>query len=135
MIARGVFICDGLILLCRAKNSSSSYLPGGHIEFGERARDALKREILEELGVECTVGRFLGVVENSFTQHGKERAEINLVFKIDFAPEICSALQKQLSAKEDWIEFVWWPLDKLNTAGLLPDAFSALSNPDVFFSA
>lgn len=29
VIARGVFICDGLILLCRAKNSSTSYLPGG----------------------------------------------------------------------------------------------------------
>lgn len=134
-IARGVFINEGMLLLCKAKNAATSYLPGGHIEFGESARDALKREIFEELGVECTVGDFLGVVENSFLQHGKKHAEINLVFKLEFACEDVLLLRDRLAAKEDWIEFVWWPLDKLGESGLLPEQFLKLSDPGVFFNA
>ena len=42
-IARGVCIVDGKILLCRAKGGKSTYLPGGHIEFGETGREALVR--------------------------------------------------------------------------------------------
>ena len=67
-IARGVCISDGHVLLCRPKGGAYSYLPGGHIEFGETGREALVREIREELGVEASAGRFLGVVENSFMQ-------------------------------------------------------------------
>ena len=35
-IARGVCVVGGRVLLCRAKGGSSTYLPGGHIEFGEK---------------------------------------------------------------------------------------------------
>ena len=128
-IARGVAIADGKILLCRAKGGSSTYLPGGHIEFGETGREALVREIREEMGVASTTGRFRGVVENSFLQHGKPHAEINLVYELKFErlPEAV--------AKEDWIEFVWWPLERLGEANLLPAQFAELAGaPDAFFS-
>ena len=42
-IARGVCVKDGKLLLCRAKGGKSTYLPGGHIEFGESGRIALVR--------------------------------------------------------------------------------------------
>ena len=128
-IARGVAIIDGEVLLCRAKGGKSSYLPGGHIEFGETAREALVREILEEMGVEATAGKFLGAVENSFMQHGKPHAEINLVFELKFAEK------PEAAAKEDWIEFEWVALEELENANLLPRVFNALaSGPDVFFA-
>jgi ADP-ribose pyrophosphatase YjhB (NUDIX family) len=134
-IARGVFIRQGKILLCRAKNGSSTYLPGGHIEFGETGRDALVREIKEETGRDAEIGSFLGVFENTFLQKGKKHAEINLVFKLEFACEDVLLLRDRLAAKEDWIEFVWWPLDKLGESGLLPEQFLKLSDPEVFFNA
>jgi 8-oxo-dGTP diphosphatase len=37
--------------------------PGGGSEFGENARDALKREFLEETGLQIQVGEFLFVCE------------------------------------------------------------------------
>lgn len=127
-IARGVCIINDRLLLCRSKGSSSTYLPGGHIEFGETGREALKREIMEELGVEAETGRFLGVVENKFIQHGKDHAEINLVYEMKLG-------RTEVSAREDWIEFEWVPLDKLGEVNILPAQFSILgSNPQAVFT-
>ena len=116
-IARGVCVVDGKILLCRAKGGTTTYLPGGHIEFGETGRQALVREIKEELGVDSSTGAFLGVVENSFIQHGKPHAEINLVSQLAI-PE------GAVKAREVWIEFEWRPLCDLGD--LLPEAFRKL---------
>lgn len=45
-------------------------LPGGTIEFGERGRETIVREIREELGVEIHDTGYLGTVENIFTYQG-----------------------------------------------------------------
>ena len=108
---------DGKILLCKARGGKTTYLPGGHIEFGETGRQALVREIKEELGVDSTTGAFLGVVENSFLQHGKPHAEINLVYELSLA-------EGDVRAREDWIEFEWRPLADLGD--LLPETFRKL---------
>jgi len=127
-IARGVAVVEGEILLCRAKGGSSTYLPGGHIEFGETGREALVREVREEMGIEARAGAFLGVVENTFVQHGRKHAEINLVYTLVFDRK------PEAVAKEDWIEFVWWPLSRLREANLLPAEFAVLGeNPQVHF--
>ena len=119
VIARGVCVQDGKILLCRAKGGATTYLPGGHIEFGETGRQALVREVKEELGVDAETGAFLGVVENTFNQHGKPHAEINLVYELKL-PMTTSA-----QAQEDWIEFEW--RDRAHLDDLLPAAFRRLS--------
>ena len=125
-IARGVCVKEGAVLLCRAKGGKTTYLPGGHIEFGETGRQALVREVKEELGLDSRTGRFLGVVENSFTQHGKPHAEINLVYELELQPGA------EISAREDWIEFEWRRLDDLGD--LLPEAMRRLSDPGAFFT-
>ena len=112
-IARGVCVVDGRVLLCRPKKGGYTYLPGGHIEFGEKGAEALRREVREELGVDSTVGDLLGVVESSFVQHGKPHAEISLVYRLTLADQ-------GAKSQEDWIEFVWWPVDRLDEANLLP---------------
>lgn len=128
-IARGVCVRDGKLLLCRAKGGSSTYLPGGHIEFGETGREALVREMKEETGLDATTGRFLGAVENSFLQHGKPHAEINLVYELSLSDPAA-----EVRAAEDWIEFEWRDLADLASANLLPEAFRALGeNPKARF--
>ena len=133
-IARGVCVRDGKLLLCRAKGGSSTYLPGGHIEFGETGRQALVREVKEELGVESSTGAFLGVVENSFLQHGKPHAEINLVYELELGTG--NGELPSLNSQEDWIEFEWCDLNRLDEANLLPPVFRSLSaGPAVRFDA
>jgi ADP-ribose pyrophosphatase YjhB (NUDIX family) len=119
IIARGVCVQEGKILLCRAKGGSTTYLPGGHVEFGETGRQALVREVKEEMGVDAEAGAFLGVVENAFEQHGKPHAEVNLVYELK-VPSMTPA-----RACEDWIEFEWRDLALLDD--LLPTAFRRLS--------
>ena len=127
-IARGVAVRDGKVLLCRAKGGQSTYLPGGHIEFGETGREALVREVKEELGTDSTAGEFLGVVENSFDQHGKRHCESNLVYRLDLASDAAEC-------QEDWISFEWCALAELPKANLLPremgDLLKAMVRPPV----
>ena len=118
-IARGVCIHDGKVLLCKAKGGKSTYLPGGHIEFGETGAEALVREIKEELGLDSSCGKFLGVVENSFLQHGRPHAEINLVYRLDI-PSLQTLNSSLLASQEDWIEFEWRDISDLGNANLLP---------------
>ena len=59
------------ILLTRQKGKDYTFLPGGHIEFGETGRQALDREMLEETGSEGRIGLHLWTIENLFTDSDK----------------------------------------------------------------
>ena len=116
-IARGVCVVGGKVLLCRPKKGGYTYLPGGHIEFGEKGAEALAREVREELGLVAKVGDMVGVVESQFVQNGRPHAEISLVYEMGL-----EGLEGfgGLESLEDWIEFVWWPVEKIGEANLLP---------------
>ncbi len=107
ILARGVCIDDGKILLCQTKGDSNTYLPGGHVEFKETVKEALCREIREELGVGSTAGRFLGAVEHTFEQKGEPHCEINLLFELS-SDELNAGSRP--ASQEDYIEFHWVPL-------------------------
>ena len=115
-IARGVCVKDGKVLLCYPKDRSYSYLPGGHIEFGETGREALVREMKEETGLDATAGELLGVVESSFVQKGEKHCEINLIYEM----KVRGCEGENVRSCEDWICFDWVGCDKIGSANLLP---------------
>ena len=64
--ASGLIVQDGKVLLIRrGKEPYKDHwsLPGGGIERGERIRDTVKREVLEETGLEVKVGLVAGYRE------------------------------------------------------------------------
>ena len=117
-IARGVCVVDGKILLCLPKDRSYSYLPGGHIEFGETGREALVREMKEETGLDATAGELLGVVESQFVQKGEKHCEINLLYKMSLDSRLSPS--SPVSSCEDWICFDWVECDRIDSVNLLP---------------
>lgn len=60
VLVRAVIEKNGNILVCKRKDKDYYFLPGGHIEFGESAENALKREIKEELNLEIINLNFRG---------------------------------------------------------------------------
>lgn len=56
---------------------------GGGIEFLEDSKEALKREFKEELNIDISVGKFLGIAENIFTYNGKNAHELILFYNVD----------------------------------------------------
>jgi len=64
LAADGIIFEKGKILLVkRAIYPFSGYwvLPGGHVDYGERVEEALKREMKEELGIEVKIKKLIGV--------------------------------------------------------------------------
>lgn len=115
IIARAVIRRDGQLLVVRQRTKSWSFLPGGHVEPGERVEAALVRELGEELGTEAKIAGFLGAVEHGYSEDGTTHHEINLIFEgaiTDTAPV----------SQEDHLEFQWLPFDELADADVRPGA-------------
>lgn len=123
LIARGVLAVEGSVLACRSKGASNTYLPGGHVEFGETAAQALAREFFEEAGIRIRVGAFLGAVENLFDQDGERHCEVNLVFAVasdEVSPDA------PVPSQESKISFSWQPADRLDECRMEPKVLHRL---------
>ncbi|MCU4369096.1 NUDIX hydrolase [Acinetobacter courvalinii] len=57
---------------------------GGGIEFGETSRQAVEREVLEEIQLQICKTKLLGVLENLFTFDGQQGHEIVFVYEAEF---------------------------------------------------
>ncbi len=74
--------------------------PGGHIEHGEYAHQAVVREVKEEIGAKIKNVELWRVIENIFATKEKLRHEYVFCFTADFVDKKFYAL-KQIEAYED----------------------------------
>jgi 8-oxo-dGTP diphosphatase len=82
IIARAIIRREGQLLLARQRTKCWWFLPGGHVEPGERVEVALVREISEEMRTKAKITGFVGVVEHGYREDGVSHHELNLVFEV-----------------------------------------------------
>jgi 8-oxo-dGTP diphosphatase len=65
---------DGKLLVCQRTRHQTMPLkwefPGGKIEEGEQPRDALRRELEEELGIDATIGDEVARIQHEYPNGG-----------------------------------------------------------------
>ena len=114
VIARAVVVRDGSVLLVQEVAEGYWFFPGGHVEAGETPRQALVRELREELDVAATVPEEgLGQIENRWAHDGVEHHEVNHVFvvAIDAVDPV---------SQEPHLAATWLRLDDLPHADVRP---------------
>ena len=106
---------DGKILACRrAPHKSLAGLwefPGGKVEPGETDEVALAREILEELGIEITVGEFIA---ESVAPAGQAMIHLNAYWaETTVAGEVSSTDHDRMEwlSPKDVSDYEWAPAD------------------------
>ncbi|PFU41375.1 DNA mismatch repair protein MutT [Bacillus cereus] len=109
-IVRAIMIKDEKLLVAEYIGHHY-FLPGGHVEIGESAENALIRELREELGVTCSIKQFLGVIENQWQAKETLHHEINHIFEID-----SNELKSDFTpiSKESHLAFHWIDFNKEN---------------------
>jgi ADP-ribose pyrophosphatase YjhB (NUDIX family) len=89
-------------------------LLGGHVEFGERAAEALVREIMEEISAECRIQSLLEVIENSFTHEGEPGQEVVFLYAANLSdPQFYGRASIPLIEPDQQKVAVWTPIKDL----------------------
>lgn len=134
-IALGVIWRGDALLVFEGRDDvkdETYYRPlGGGIEVGEYAADALKREFLEELAADVTVGERLGVLENVFTWRGDPGHEIAFLFDAAFTDD--SLYQRdEYKILDDPATARWVPFTDFRAGGkiLYPNGLLELLSPE-----
>ena len=96
ILVRAVIRSTGKILVCNKIGKNYFFLPGGHVEFGENAGEALARELNEELGIKIKKPSLIGGSEYVFIENGKKRHEINLIFNVKINKITTESKEKHL---------------------------------------
>ena len=107
-IVQAVIVRDGAVLLGRRRDLRGWELPGGNVIPGEDPEDALRREVLEETGVEVRVEALAGVyLRSGFLPH---RASVYR----------CRAERGSARPSDETPQVAWWPVASPSPTPIAP---------------
>lgn len=114
LTARGICEYNGKVLLLKIRSRSAHdagkwEIPGGKVKKCEFFDDALKREYLEETGLEVDVDSLYNVVRNDYTacKTSEEIKSIQLIMKVT-----CQSDEVIISREHD--EYGWFSWDEVD---------------------
>lgn len=125
LTVRGICEHDGKVLLLKVRSRSSHdankwEIPGGKVKKCEYFDEALKREYLEETGLEIDIKSLHNVVRNDYTacKTSEEVKSIQLIMKVT-----CKSDEITISREhDDYGWFSWDEIDEMIEDGLLTPA-------------
>ena len=97
-VVAALILQDGKLLVCQRTRHQTMPLkwefPGGKIEEGEQPRDALRRELHEELGIQATIGDELARIQHEYPNGGM--VELRFYVVREFKGEIENRIFKDI---------------------------------------
>ncbi len=95
------------------------FLPGGRVKAGESSREAIARELREELGLENQPVQPLWAVENFFTLYNESFHELGFYFSLSLSPSSDLTKVESFQREPDW-EFRWLNSELIQTLDVRP---------------
>lgn len=106
------------ILLFYGDDMDYYMLPGGKVQQLEKSKDAIKREIFEELGFKDLEFNLVGISEEIVKDEENDIQQLTLTYKAIYKDEIYEETFK--SIESDWINFKWVDIKELNNYKIHP---------------
>jgi 8-oxo-dGTP diphosphatase len=126
MAARGITLAvgaivvrdDALLMVRRGREPNQGLwsIPGGRVEHGEFLADAVRREVLEETGIEVEVGEMVGILEVPGDEH---------YVILDYGARPTD--DRAPTAGDDADEVRWVPLDDVRSLECTPRFIETLT--------
>ncbi len=117
----GIAVHEERLLVEHDVKHDFCFVPGGRVEYGENAVQALSRELEEELGGSVQIGRLVIVADNLFELDGIRYQEAGLYFLMEFpSGHPIVGREGRFEAAEPNLVYEWVPLDELEEEKLFP---------------
>lgn len=102
LVAAALILQDGKLLVCQRTKHQTMPLkwefPGGKIEEGEQPRDAMRRELEEELGINADVGDEVARIRHTY--NGGSQVELRFFL----VPKYRGELENRIFRDVRWVE-------------------------------
>ena len=119
-----VIVSGGKILAMHDGRSPYYYLPGGRVEMGEAAEDAVLRELREELGIEARIERPLWLNQGFFTEDacGERFHELCIYYLMDVSGTDLLSRGERFERREGrlHLQFEWLAFERLEEEYFYP---------------
>ena len=133
-----IVIRNGEKILVQKDDRTSHYtLPGGRCELGENSINTGIREFKEETGIDITLKKKVGMVENFFVSNfnGKNYHEILMIHEYKFNDYNLynnSSIANIEEKKKDHLTYIWLSIDELKKVNFKPEVILDMIKKDEF---
>ena len=118
----------GKFLLMRNEEAPYSYSVGGKVRLGESSEEAVRREVLEETGVELEIERVVAFHEQFFQEEvtGDHTHEIGLYYLMADSKELDHVSCHSVTTRGAGEELFWAAPNEVGEVGFVPSSIGEI---------
>lgn len=120
----GIIKQEDKFLIMRVNKTDYYHIPGGHIEIGEDSKEAVTREIKEEIECDVKDARLFAIQENFWERRGKKCHGIEFYYIITLNSPLPMKNYERIEndkGEDKLLEFKWVTSDELKDIDLRPN--------------